>query len=129
MRGRVENLCIGARLDPSAHSASRLCAALRHAADEAFLLRGLLGLDMDRLLVARDVVVLVRLDALFMVLRLLLYLFLGDYLLAPVHAGGLIEAVRKAERPGVLVLDDSLILESVVAPAVSGVARGVAHSN
>ncbi len=83
---------------------------------------------MHRLFVARDVVMLMRLDALLVILRLRFHFLLRDNLLPAVHARGLIEAVRHAERAGLLVGDDNLILESVVAPAVSGVPRGMAHA-
>ncbi len=116
-------------LDPTSHSGTCLgFPLLSYLAEDAGFLRRFLRFYMHRLLVASDIVMLVRFYALLMILRLLLHFLLGDNLLPAVHTGRLIKAVWEAECARFLILDDNAVLQSMVASAVAGVTAGVTHS-
>lgn len=121
-------------LRAAAETAAGLRLAHGHATHESLLLLAhfLYGvlLLMDRILHANLVSsLLIRLIAgltLLIVLNFLLTLRNDE--LATVHAGGLIDAVWEAKIATLLILYNSALHQSMVAPAIAGVRTGMAHS-
>ena len=107
-------------------------AEIEHAAEDALrlllaVLVLLVMLRTDRIRVLAVHVLMLGLLRFRLILGFL-YFALRDNLLAAVHTGRLIEAVRKAEFTAFLIQYDIRTLQSMVASAVLAMGTGVAHS-
>ncbi len=120
-------------VDSAAETGTALGLPERHASDESLLLlsRVDLLLCVDRFLISFSVLVdvlllMLCLGLLFVGLRL--HFLLRKDLLAAIHAGGLVQAMWKAERTAILIGNDGSRRERVVAAAILSMGTGVAHS-